>query len=63
MGVRGLDAQSISSVVFRLSILFMLVCSFRGRNVLKEGGFVTPYSERVYGMCNRRVAYVNQGLP
>ena len=25
MGVRGSDAQSISSVVFRLSILFMLV--------------------------------------
>ena len=25
-----------------------LVCSFRGRNVLKEGGFVTPRSEKVY---------------
>ena len=41
----------------------MLVCSFRGRNVLKDGGFVTPRPERVYGMCNRRVAYVHQGLP
>ena len=40
-----------------------LVCSFRGQNVLKEGGFVTPLPKRVYGMCNRRVAYVHQGLP
>ena len=24
---------------------------------------VTPRPERVYGMCNRRVAYVHQGLP
>ena len=40
-----------------------LVYSFRGRNVLKEGGFVTPLPERVYGMCNRRDAYVHQGLP
>ena len=24
------------------SFPFSLVCSFRGRNVLKEGGFVTP---------------------
>ena len=40
-----------------------LVCSFRGRNVLKEGGFVTPHPERVYGTCNRRVAYVHQGFP
>ena len=38
----------------------MLVCSFRGRNVLKEGGFVTLHPERVYGMCNRRFAYVHQ---
>ena len=41
----------------------MLVCSFRGRNVLKEGGFVTLRPERVYSMCNRRVAYVHQRLP
>ena len=40
-----------------------LVCSFRGRNVLKERGFVTPCLERVYGTCNHRVAYVHQGLP
>ena len=40
-----------------------LVCSFRGLNVLKEGGFVTLRLDRVYGMCNRRVAYVHQGLP
>ena len=31
-----------------------LVCSFRGRNVLKEGGFVTPRPERVYDTGNRR---------
>ena len=24
---------------------------------------VTPRSERVYGTCNHRVAYVHQGLP
>ena len=40
-----------------------LVCSFRGRNVLKEGGFVTPHPDKVYGTCNHRVAYVHQGLP
>ena len=40
-----------------------LVCSFRERNVLKEGGFVTLRPKRVYGMCNRRVAYVHQGVP
>ena len=47
--------------VFSFSL--SLVSSFRGRNVLKEGGFVTPRPKRVYGMCNRRVAYVHQGLP
>ena len=35
-----------------------LVCSFQGRNVLKGGGFVTPRPEKVYNLCNRRVAYV-----
>ena len=45
-----------------LSFSLTLVCSFRGRNVLQEGGFVTPRPKRVYGMCNRRV-YVHQGLP
>ena len=24
---------------------------------------VTPRPDRVYGMCNRRVAYMHQGLP
>ena len=47
--------------VFSFTLSF--VCSFRGRNVLKEGGFITPRPEKVYGMCNRRVAYVHQGLP
>ena len=40
-----------------------LVCSFRGQNVLNEGGFVTPRLKKVYGTCNRMVAYVIQGLP
>ena len=26
-------------------------------------GHGTPRPDRVYGMCNRRVAYVHQGLP
>ena len=43
-----------------LSFPLSLVCSFRGRNVLKEEGFVTPRPERVYGTCNRRGAYVHQ---
>ena len=47
--------------VFSFSL--SLVCSFRGRNFLKEGGFVTPHPERVYGTCNRKVSYVHQGLP
>ena len=46
-----------------LSFPLTLVCSFRGQNVLKEGGFVTSRPKRVYSMCNRRVAYVHQGLP
>ena len=40
-----------------------LVCSFRGRNVLNEGGFVMPRPKRVYSTCNHRVVYVHQGLP
>ena len=40
-----------------------LVCSFQGRNVLKEGGFVTLCPKRVYGTSNHRVTYVHQGLP
>ena len=43
-----------------LSFPLNLVCSFRGRNILKEGGFVTPHPERVYGTCNRRGAYVHK---
>ena len=45
-----------------LSFPLSLVCSFRGRNVLKEGGFVTPRPERVYGTCNRRGAYMYQKI-
>ena len=45
-----------------LSFPLSLVCSFRGRNVLKEGGFVTPHPKRVYGTYNRRGAYVYQKI-
>ena len=51
---------------FRIEVFsfpLSLVCSFRGRNVLKNGGFVTLRPKRMYGMCNRRVVYVHQGLP
>ena len=54
-----LNYFSIEVFSFPLS----LVCSFRGQNVLKEGGFVTLHPMRMYDMCNRRVAYVHQGLP
>ena len=51
---------------FRIEVFsfpLSLICSFRGRNVLNGEGFVTPRPERVYGTCNRRVAYMHQGLP
>ena len=60
MGVGGSDAQSLSSVVFRLRHpLYVSFVHFEDG----EGGFVTPHPKRVYGMCNRKVAYVHQGLP
>ena len=37
-----------------------LVCSFRGRNVLKEGGFVTLRPDEVHSTCNCKGAYVHQ---
>ena len=37
-----------------------LVCSFRGRNILKEGGFVTPRPDEVHRTCNCRDTYVYQ---
>ena len=40
------------------SFLLNLVCSFRGRNVLKEGGFVTPRPDEVHSTCNSKGAYV-----
>ena len=43
-----------------LSFPLSVVCSFPGRNVLKEGGFVTPCPKRVYSTCNCRNAYVHQ---
>ena len=43
-----------------LSFPLSLVCSFRGRNVLKEGGFVTPRPDEVHSKCNCKDAYVHQ---
>ena len=37
-----------------------LICSFGRRNVLKEGGFVTPRPEKVHSTCNCRGACVHQ---
>ena len=37
-----------------------LVCSFRRRNVIKEGEFVTPRPEKVHSTCNCKGAYVHQ---
>ena len=37
-----------------------LVFSFRGRNVLKEGEFVTPRPDEVHNTCNCRGACVHQ---
>ena len=37
-----------------------LVCSFRGRNVLKEERFVTPRPDEVHSTCNCKGAYVHQ---
>ena len=42
------------------SLPLNLVCSFRGRNVLKDGGFVTPCPDEVHITCNCRGAYVHQ---
>ena len=42
------------------SFLLNLVCSFRGRNVLNEGGFVTPRPNEVHSTCNCRGTYVHQ---
>ena len=37
-----------------------LVCSFRGRNVLKDGGFVTLRPDEVHSTCNCRDTYMHQ---
>ena len=37
-----------------------LIWSFRGRNVLKEGEFVTPRPDEVHSTCNYWSAYVHQ---
>ena len=42
------------------SFPFNLVCSFRGRNVLKNGGFVTPRPDEVHSTCNCKGAYLHQ---
>ena len=48
---------------FLIEVFFFplnLVCSFRGRNVLKEGGFITPRPDEVHSTCNCKGAYVHQ---
>ena len=41
-----------------------LALAFKTLNIIiPSNGSVTPRPERVYGTCNRRVAYVHQGLP
>ena len=48
---------------FLIEVFFFplnLVCLFRGRNVLKEGGFVTPRPDEVHSTCNCKGAYVHQ---
>ena len=42
------------------SLPWNLVCSFRGRNVLKEGGFVTLRPDEVHSTCNCKGAYVHK---
>ena len=46
--------------VFSFPLFWSLVYSFRGRNVLKEGGFVTPRLDEVHNTCNCKGAYVHQ---
>ena len=41
------------------SFFWNLLCSFRGRNVLKEGGFVTPCPDEVHSTCNCKASYVH----
>ena len=54
--VSTLNNFMIEAFSFPLS----LVCSFRGRNILKEGGFVTPCPDEVNSTCNCRDTYVHQ---
>ena len=63
LGARGSDVPSVPSIIFLLkyfSFPLNLVCSFRGRNVLKGGGFVTPRPDEVHSTCNCKGAYVHQ---
>ena len=61
-GMQLLESQrlrcAVSTLNYFLNEVFSfpssLVCSFRGRNFLKEGGFVTPPPEIVYSTCNCR---------
>ena len=39
---------------------FEFSCSFQGRNVLKEGGFLTPRPDEVHSTFNCKGAYVHQ---
>ena len=67
-GKQLLESQRFRSAVSILNYFLIevfsfplnLVCSFRGRNVLKEGGFVTPRPDEVNSTCNCKGAYVHQ---
>ena len=67
-GKQLLGSQSIRCAVSILNYFLIevfsfplnLVCSFRGRNVLKEEGFVTPRPDEMHSTCNCKGAYVHQ---
>ena len=44
------------------AVVFLVLC-VDDILLIRNDVFVTPRPERVYGICNRRVAYVHQGLP
>ena len=43
-----------------IDVRYHFVCEIIARGDIVV---VTPHPKRVYGTCNRRVAYVHQGLP
>ena len=63
LGSQRLKCAASTLNYFLIEVFFFplnLVCSFRGRNVLKEGRFVTPRPDEVHSTCNCKGAYVHQ---